>query len=957
MNLPPPAGRRPGVVSGCTKPGGTFFADRGGPFGLTAALLLLCLGWLILSAPWLVGGQVVPWDSKDQFYPTLYFVGESIQNGESPFWNPYVFGGYPSVSDPQSMMFSPLALSLMLLVDHPSIQWFDTIELFHLLLAGVGVLLLLVRLGCSPTAGLYGAFVYMFGGSAAGRMQHVPMIYAYACFPFALLALDAMLESRRLRWALGFGVVAGVMAAHLNQVAYLFCLVLLGYAFDRAIASRSVIAFLFSRWRVFVAAAAAGIGTLALPLYAVIQFLPFTNRASVPLEVAGQNTLHPLAWMTFFASDFIGSSQQSTYWGPGDLSTTYLYVGALPMVLFVRYGLARGAVFEGRLRYFAVVGGLCLLYSLGDLTPFYSLAYHVIPGVSFYRRPTDASFVINLVLAVATGCLMQRQLTRTREPTRPILAAATSIILIGFVFWALVEAWRGPGLEAVRDVFPGAVLLLMVSWALLEGVRAARSRPLQVAVLCSGLVLLVADLGLHNVGRYFNAHEAESLFERGEADELPTALRQALNPDVSSAGYRAEFVSAGSQWFNAPMVFGIQSSQGYNPLRYSLYERAAGTQAMDGSARPFPPMLSGYDAPMLDLLGVRYLVSGRPLSEVSPDLRETSLPGIDQRGLHVWENPDPVPRVIAATSVYIDSDPDGAIDEGRMAPVDHSRTVVLDRWPDTLGELPHEQDSMVELPGTGSTGVAVLAYRNTEVVVETDSARDVILVLHDLYYPYWGVTVDGEQRDLLRADYIFRGVHVPPGRHQVVFRFHPFALTSVMPTLSRFMSSGAAGTTNHRPQVASVSPAIGSGPTEVFTFRFRDPDGYQDIAFETLLFNDSLSAANGCYLYHQGASIQLADDAGTDWMGPVSLGTPSVLENSRCRVNALTSSVAVRGVELAVSLDLTFLEGFDGIQLVWGYAEDGSTDSGARRIGRWAVWDETPTLMDRIRLVLSIPGE
>src|SRR5437879_1421802 len=128
------------------------------------------------------------------------------------------------------MTFSPLALLMMLAIDKPSFHWFDSIELFHLLMGGIGMLLLCIRFGYAPLAGLFSAAVYMFGGSAAARMQHVPMILAYSYFPFALLALDKALASNRVRWAMCFGVVAGIMAAHQNQVAYLFSLVLAGYA-------------------------------------------------------------------------------------------------------------------------------------------------------------------------------------------------------------------------------------------------------------------------------------------------------------------------------------------------------------------------------------------------------------------------------------------------------------------------------------------------------------------------------------------------------------------------------------------------------------------------------------------------------------------------------------------------------------------------------------------------------
>jgi hypothetical protein len=74
---------------------------RDGFPGTGQAVILLVVGWLVLCCPWFTDGRIVPYDSKDQFYPFLHFVAASLRAGESPFWNPYIYGGYPMVSDPQ----------------------------------------------------------------------------------------------------------------------------------------------------------------------------------------------------------------------------------------------------------------------------------------------------------------------------------------------------------------------------------------------------------------------------------------------------------------------------------------------------------------------------------------------------------------------------------------------------------------------------------------------------------------------------------------------------------------------------------------------------------------------------------------------------------------------------------------------------------------------------------------
>ena len=53
-------------------------------------------------------------------------------------------------------------------------------------------------------------------------------------------------------------------------------------------------------------------------------------------------------------------------------------------------------------------------------------------------------------------------------------------------------------------------------------------------------------------------------------------------------------------------------------------------------------------------------------------------------------------------------------------------------------------------------------------------------MLHDLYYPGWQAKVDGEEKPVLHANVLFRGVEVPAGHHIVSFEFHPLSLSNLL---------------------------------------------------------------------------------------------------------------------------------------------------------------------------------
>ena len=78
-----------------------------------------------------------------------------------------------------------------------------------------------------------------------------------------------------------------------------------------------------------------------------------------------------------------------------------------------------------------------------------------------------------------------------------------------------------------------------------------------------------------------------------------------------------------------------------------------------------------------------------------------------------------------------------------------------------------------EQPGAVSGSARLVRYANTEVIVEVDTPTGGLLVLNDVWHPWWRVTVNGRQREILRANVIFRAVMVPAGKSTVRFTFEP----------------------------------------------------------------------------------------------------------------------------------------------------------------------------------------
>ena len=58
----------------------------------------------------------------------------------------------------------------------------------------------------------------------------------------------------------------------------------------------------------------------------------------------------------------------------------------------------------------------------------------------------------------------------------------------------------------------------------------------------------------------------------------------------------------------------------------------------------------------------------------------------------------------------------------------------------------------------------------------SSTATEQLAVFSEVYYPHgWEVTIDGQPADHFRADWTLRAMIVPPGEHDIEFRFMPRA--------------------------------------------------------------------------------------------------------------------------------------------------------------------------------------
>ncbi|MGI9524662.1 MAG: hypothetical protein ACR2PG_23775 [Hyphomicrobiaceae bacterium] len=767
-------------VAGIWPPAGSF----------AFALLAFATVWLVFSWPWLSGRMTIPWDAKAHFAPQVQFMAASLGRGELPFWNPFVFSGHPQLSDPQSMIFSPSMFLLALVNPRPSLWAIDAAALAMLLFAGLGVLLLARDLGWHWAAGLLAAIAFAFGAAMAWRLQHFGQIFSMAFFPMALFLLRRAFERRSILSGGAAGLLTALIVLGRDQVALLCIYLLVGYCLWQWLVGGQIARRIEKSLPPFCACVCVCAMLVAIPILMTAQLAADSNRPSIDFEGAGRGSLHPALLVTAVVPHLFGAAgDMADYWGPPSYAWAdtglyiaqnmgIVYIGAVPFLLLV-LGLARGYFMAPEIRFFFIAFVIVLLYGLGWYTPFFRLAFELLPGVDYYRRPADAVFLIGGLAAMLTGYSAHRFLTDCPRAygaatSACVAACVVAIFGLGLAFAVLFDRL----LPALSSLSGAATAFVIAAVAL---VAALWLRPVRPVLAGAILVLPSAiDLIVNNGPNGASALPTKSLEMLDTDNPVPTIRTlQTLVSKRSNHEHRprVELVGLGFHWPNASMSHRLENTLGYNPVRWRLYSEAIGAGDTVGlpTQRIFSKLFPSYRSRLAAMLGLRYIASGVPLEDIDRALVANPLSFVARtEAAYIYENADVLPRVMFVSHARR-ADFAEILRTGNWPDFDPRTSVLLE---DGVGN--HE-------PGTGGSA-RLTSYKNTEVVVSVKSANGGWVILNDLWHPAWRVSVNGRDAKISRANVLFRAVRVEAGDATLRYVFSPVAhalSTMWTPTMRR----------------------------------------------------------------------------------------------------------------------------------------------------------------------------
>ena len=465
------------------------------------------------------------------------------------------------------------------------------------------------------------------------------------------------------------------------------------------------------------------------------------------------------------------------YWGPQPFTAGPMYLGAVSLFLFV-FGLC---VIRGRYKWWiAGVSLLAVLLAWGSHFMWFSeMFFRYAPLYNKFRTVSMILVILQVtvplmgILGVNAALFGKERLPDSKIKNGLLTAlGVTGGISLLFVLFpslagdfasssdamfggntALVEALRDDRRSLLRaDAFRSLIFIVLAAVVFFASWKGKlKAMP---AVTLLGVLLLVDLWGVDK--RYLN--KEHFVTERNfDSQFTPRPVDNAILQDADLS-YRVLDLSVNT--FNDAIVsYHHKTIGGYSPAKLQRYQ----------------DLIDFHIAPEMSAM-IEDINSAIPTARTIGELE-------DVLGYY--------PVLAMLNTKYIVVDPgslpltyDGRLGNGWL--VSRSRTAsTADAEMAALGEIdpaveavifdPDAADGTVtEYTGADSDRVELTYYSPNRLRYDVSAPASGLAVFSEIYYPAgWKAYVDGEEKPILRADYVLRALLIDEGEHEVEFVFAP----------------------------------------------------------------------------------------------------------------------------------------------------------------------------------------
>ncbi|HVN49171.1 MAG TPA: YfhO family protein [Bacteroidota bacterium] len=784
------------------------------------AIAIIYVSILIFFYAMVFEGKV--YQSSDSLPVWDTFLHQVEQEGAVALWNPYLFCGMPGYAAlmypvPQSF---DITINIWEHIGRGGIGFLFMKEqnsgayLLFYLVYGIGMYVLSYRfLKRKPIAvlvalmSMYATYVAMYI-----MMGHTTKLAVLCWFPFVFLVVDKLREKFNLVLAFTLPVLIRLMlqASHVQFLYYMFLALglYLLYFLILAIRKKENIKHVAASCITFILAAGIAFLMGATQYFSTMEYNPYSIRGSNPIQTsaaastatsssktveggldydyATQWSFGPGELMTFFIPSWCGfgpmpyegpltqnqAVKLNLYWGPQPFVDGPQYMGIIAVV-FALVGLYRYRK-DPFVQYMGAIILFALLLSFGkEFSLVYDLMYHYAPYFNKFRIPSMSLMLVQFFTPILAGYgivsfLPENKKSMTPEQTKRwkyvflALAGLFVLVLLGKdivksfyqTFYSLQEigttlsnSFRqqlsSDVVGMIFDfVFSSIISDIMIAVALLAAAFGAcytYQKGKMRSITVYGIFLVAILFDLWRVAS--KPHDAIMPQEAKEAVATPDYV-QALQHDTTQ--YRVlRLVNGQPVYDNTLAYWKLHNAYGYHAAKMRAYQDMVDVAGM-GNPRVW------------QLMNIKYLISNRP------DSNSMLIPVYQDKESFVYAFRFWMPHVFFVNKYQV---ADGITTLNNIS--------LMSFEPQQTAFVTEQLSTTIDAPKEGASAT-LTSYRTQDLEIHATATGNNLLFISDAYYPKgWKAFIDGKETAILRVDYLFRGIVVPPGVHTITMKFEP----------------------------------------------------------------------------------------------------------------------------------------------------------------------------------------
>jgi hypothetical protein len=720
------------------------------------------------------------------------------RTGDEPLWTESMFSGMPGYlvsvewgNKAVGYLKSVLAFKL----PHPICNIYLAFVCYYIMLCAFGIRPYLAIAGALA----FGLSSYMIIGLSVG---HSARIGAIAFMPLVMAGIHLAFTDRRI---LGFGVTAAGLALHFRenhlQMTYYLMIIVGIYGLIQLILfikAKKAVEFAKSI-AILIPAVLIALGTFFGPMWAITEYTTYSRGKSeltstqlteqsegVGKTYAFQYNYGILEPMTLLIPNFYGGSSgnlivqdqgsnvyqalarstdeqmanqlvyyTAAYWGP-QLSSLPYYAGAVVVFLFVL-----GIAFAEQ-KYVWWLVPICILAVMmswgNNFAGFNYFLFDHLPGYNKFRSVTFTVVMVIFSMSLLGLLGLEKIITNglTKESKRKLLVVfgMTGGICLLFVLVpgmlsfmraddAQLPAWFLSALVEDRkallrgDAFRSFAFIAIAFGAIYFELWKKISPSIFYFLF---IIMVTLDIAMVD-SRYFTK---ENYKRKRESAAFPiTESDQEILKDKSY--YRVyninppegAFLEARTSYFH----HSVGGYHGVKLRRYQdLYDSCLYRQTIE-MIRAGGADFNRFGT--INMLNIKYIVFGPQRDNLILN------PSANGNGWFVRE-------IIPANT------PNEEL--AKVCEIDTRNAAVVNSSEFKVGNFSYDSAATITLTEHSPN---VLKYQST-------SQTDGLAVFSEIYYPKgWIATIDGQETQLLRANYVLRALQIPPGNHTIEFKFQP----------------------------------------------------------------------------------------------------------------------------------------------------------------------------------------